>query len=293
MFYKRIDLRKLYEAADDLLLDGMPIDPTAAPKMSEPIDTMTQATPVASTDQVQSSTSTEEGPSVSDITNTKSGDERVNIAKGNTYALPLTQSEADELVKLANQGAGTEWKSSTPLKPLAGGRDGGPASMTLGQSEKPVYLSVKLVNNKSEQKALPLTLEGDDRYYVAWITTPDALLDNLDAATDITNSVKVAVKTPVVDKGGKNVEHSLQVWKDYEGGTSQMTSTDTSSDSSSTPQTMMDITGEEDTYTPQITDVEVDTDLAMQAPGTSAGFDATVESARAVSSFDEYLRRSR
>jgi hypothetical protein len=72
-----------------------------------------------------------------------------------------------------------------------------------------------------------------------------------------------------------------------------MTSTDTLSDSSSTPQTMMDITGEEDTYTPEITDVEVDTDLAMQAPGTSAGFDATVESARAVSSFDEYLRRSR
>lgn len=284
MFYRRIDLRKLYEAADDLVLsDGMPIDPTAAPKVSEPM--------AASAEPASSSilAPIEGDPSVSDVTNNnKSSNERVNVGKGNTYALPLTQSEVDELTKLAEQGAGTEWKSSTPLKPLAGGRESDPATMTLGQSEKPIYLTVKLVNNKDEQKSLPLSLEGDDRYYVAWITTPAALLDNLDAAIDITNSVKVAVKTPVLDKSGKNVEHSLQVWKDTDS-----MSANTSIEAATSPQTMMDMTGDEEAYTPEITDVEVDADLAMQAPGTSAGFDATVESAKAVSSFDEYLRRSR
>jgi hypothetical protein len=278
MFYKRINLRKLYEAADDLLSDGMPIDPTAAPK--EP-----------GTDNIEASateeTSNNVDSSVSNVTN-KSSNEIVNISKGNTYALPLSKSDADELTKLAEQGSGTEWKSSSPLKSLMSGRDGNPATLMLGQSEKPVYLIVKLVNNKADQKAMSLSLDEEDRYYVAWITSPPALLDNLEAATDITNSIKVAVKTPAIDKNGNNVEHSLQVWKDYEDGSTDSNSTNQSTDE---PQTMIDITGEEDAAKPEITDVEVDTDLAMQAPGTSAGFDATVESAKAVSSFDEYLKK--
>jgi hypothetical protein len=278
MFYKRINLRKLYEAADDLLSDGMPIDPTAAPK--EP-----------GTDSIEASateeTSNNVDSSASNVTN-KSSNEIVNISKGNTYALPLSKSDADELTKLAEQGSGTEWKSSSPLKSLMSGRDGNPATLMLGQSEKPVYLIVKLVNNKADQKAMSLSLDEEDRYYVAWITSPPALLDNLEAATDITNSIKVAVKTPAIDKNGNNVEHSLQVWKDYEDGSTDSNSTNQSTDE---PQTMIDITGEEDAAKPEITDVEVDTDLAMQAPGTSAGFDATVESAKAVSSFDEYLKK--
>lgn len=277
MFYKRIDLKKLYEAYDSSTMeDNMPVDFTsqqnqaASDEASMPTEDAAQAEPAKS--------------------------ERVEVSKGNTYALPLGKAEVDELTNLASQGAGVEWKGTSPLKTVAGGREGEAATLTLGQSQKPVYLTVKLVANKDEQKGLSLNLEADDRYYVAWITTPAALLDNLDTATDLSNSVKVSVKTPVIDKGGKNVEHSLEVWKDEDAVSSEPT-TDSNTESSEEGEEMIQTdynmpADELAMSSPTISDVNVDPNLAMEAPGTAAGFDAAVES-KAVQSFEDYLRKSK
>jgi hypothetical protein len=290
MFYKRIDLRKLYEAMDSVSMeDSMPVDFTSS-RSSEPAANSVESAPVSQSTEAEAST---EG------TVAAPKKEKVEIAKGNTYALPLGKTEIDELTKLASQGPGVEWKGTTPLKTVASGKEGEPATLTLGESQKPIYLTVKLVANKGEQKGLSLNLEADDRYYVAWITTPAALLDNLDTATDLSNSVKVSVKTPVIDKTGKNIEHSLEVWKDTDAIASATEAPAPSDDSSDYEESKEDLTStnygmpvDREFNTPTISDVTVDSNLAMEAPGTAAGFDAAVES-KAISSFDDYLRKTR
>ena len=81
--------------------------------------------------------------------------ERTTIEKGNTYAFPVSKEDHDALVELAKQGqgSGVEWSGKEPLKMITAGMEGPSATLTLGESQKPIYLKVYLVNNKDEQKS--------------------------------------------------------------------------------------------------------------------------------------------
>lgn len=274
MFYQRINLRKLYENLEEETPFGFDAGLGAQADMNDE-------------DAISSSAMT---PSASIEAETSAPvmmpKEQTVVSKGNTYAFPITKLEYDELTALATQGAGVDWKGKQPLKMLTAGREGGAATLTLGQSQKPVYLNIYLVNNKDEQKGLALDLEEDDRYYVAWITTPESMLSGLAVAENVGNSIKVAVKTPLIDKGGQNVEHSLQVWKDFQSDSEEIVDLPGENETSDWSQ------GELDDYSmptiPSTGNVTVNTEDAMSAPGTAAGFEAAVES-RAMS-FSNYLK---
>jgi hypothetical protein len=173
---------------------------------------------------------------------------------------------------------------------ITAGTEGSSATFTLGQAQKPIYLKVYLVNNKDEQKSIPLDLEDPDRFYVAWITTPSVILNNLATATDIGNSVKVAVKTPVL-KNGQNVEHSLQVWLNFESESDQI-----GAESSTTDQYA---SGNTDYGMPDVpAGFGIDVDTMMGAPGTAAGFPSTPEELEGFSesramSFEDFTRKKR
>ncbi len=274
MFYQRINLRKLYENLEDDMPTGFNMQAGSEADMNDE--------EAISSSIGAPSASIEAQPSVPLMM----PKEQTVVAKGNTYAFPITKLEYDELSALATQGAGVDWKGKQPLKMLTAGKDGGAATLTLGQSQKPVYLNIYLVNNKDEQKGIALDLEEDDRYYVAWITTPAAMLSGLAVANNVGNSIKVAVKTPLIDRGGQNVEHSLQVWKDFQSESTEIVDLPGENDTSDWSQ------GELDDYSmptiPSAENVTVNTEDAMNAPGTAAGFEAAVESK--AMSFSNYLK---
>ena len=115
-------------------------------------------------------------------------------------------------------------------------------------------------------------------------------MDNLATATDIGNSVKVAVKTPAL-KGGQNVEHSLQVWLNFESESGQAGSESYVSNQSAYVNTdygMSDVPA----------GFGIDIDAMTGAPGTSAGFISTPEELEQFSesramSFEDFTRKKR
>jgi len=187
MFYRKIDLKKLYEntgISPDLDGDDMPVG----------------ADDVSSEEAVQ-----HEG----DLETLKK-----QKMSGRMYAWPIGSDVEQELRSIAASGAGV-WSSPEPLKLWADGKDGEAAMI----GDKPVYLRVKVTANKSD-KHNPVESEPD-REYVVYTTSSDELTNALDTAVNITNSVRVAVTTPFL-KSGVSTEHSLEMWRSeeviYHGG---------------------------------------------------------------------------
>ena len=181
MFYKKIDLRKLYEQAD--------LNTEAGEEVASEAPQAAESFPKSDPEQ-----------------------EAINVMKGNTYAFPIGEEDYNQLTELIKSGSG-EWNSSAPLKTI--NNPNSDAMLKIGGQEKPVYLKIILVKTKGERLSAPLNLEEDDRFYVALMASPEGLKSNIDTAADISNYVKVSVKTPLM-KGGKNVEHSLNMWKNFE-----------------------------------------------------------------------------
>lgn len=263
MFYKRIDLVKLYEAYEN---EGS-VNQAA-------VDTgnMVEANPTASpTADVQS----DDTPS-----------EKVTISKGNTYAFPINNEIEEQLSKLVEQGSG-EFRTSTPIKPLLAGPDGENASMKVGGKDLPVYLIVKLVKDKDEKKALSLQLIEDDRVYVALIITPAGLDDILATMGAPTESIKVGVVTPIIQKGGSSIEHSLQIW-DPDRDDEQVESDQvTDYDDDDVADGYYDADEEDEVNDEPTEEITVDKEEVMSAPGTAAGFSNESKAP----SFSEYLKR--
>jgi hypothetical protein len=196
MFYRKVDLRKLYEAMDEPV--GMENNPgVVMGDDNAPVETAPQAA--------------ESFPTPPE-SNPGENKEAVKVMKGMTYAFPVTQEDYNQLTQLINAGIG-DWTSSTPLKTVSDPNSN--AMMEIGGQSKPVYLKIVLAQTKGERLSAPLNLEDEDRVYVALMTSPNDLKSNLDAAVDITNYVKLTVKTPLM-KSGTNVEHSLNMWKNFQ-----------------------------------------------------------------------------
>lgn len=190
MFYQRIDLRKLYEQAEEpVSMDASTEDPGIV------AGDISQAAEDFPTDEESASK------------------EKVNIMKGNAYAFPVTQEYYNQLIELINAGSG-EWMSPEPLKLLQSGRSGEAATMTVGGMDKPIYLMISLSQTKGDRKAKSLDLEKEDRIYVALQTSANELRNNLETASSIDNHTRLSVLTPIM-KAGKNVEHTLEMWKDF------------------------------------------------------------------------------
>ena len=181
MFYRKIDLNKLYEQANP---------------NTEMSGELASEAPQAAESFPESDPKQEE----------------INIMKGTTYAFPIGEEDYNQLTELIQSGSG-EWNSSAPLKRI--NDPNSDAMMKIGGQEKPVYLKIILTRTKGERLSAPLNLEGDDRFYVALMASPEGLKSNIDTAADISNYVKLSVKTPLM-KGGSNVEHSLNMWKNFE-----------------------------------------------------------------------------
>jgi len=243
MFYKKIDLRKLYEntEAESLLNDDMPAGADKA--------------------EVTAGAEMPEGSvDVSQEEETMAKEEAKELKKqknaGRMYAWPISQEVEDELRSLAAGGSGV-WSSSEPLKLWVNGKDGEPAMI----GEKPVYLRIKVLANKADRHN-PVQSEAD-REYVEYTTSAEELVAALDTAVNVTNSVRVSVTTPFL-KSGKSTEHSLEMWLDHESQSQPAT------DSVSKEQV------EDETESMDSTDigdgkVNVDMELQMENPGTAAG----------------------
>lgn len=243
MFYKKIDLKKLYEntEAESLLNDDMPVgaDEPMLPggdKMPEGADDVSQE---------------EE-----DMAKKEASELKKQKNSGRMYAWPISQEVEDELRSLAASGSGV-WSSSEPLKLWVNGKDGEPAMI----GEKPVYLRIKVLANKADRHN-PVQSEAD-REYVEYVTSAEELVTALDTAVNITNSVRVSVNTPFL-KSGKSTEHSLEMWLDHES------QSQSAIDSVSKEQVE---DGEESMDNTDIGDgkVNVDMELQMENPGTAAG----------------------
>ncbi len=195
MLYRKIDFRKLYEAMDDQAdLENNP--GVVMGDKNAPVETAPQAA--------------ESFPTPPE-SNPGENKEAVKVMKGMTYAYPVNQEDYNQLNQLIEAGSG-EWNSSTPLKKVSDPNS--TATMEIGGQSKPVYLKVILIQTKGERLSTPLNLEDEDRVYVALVTSPSDLKSNLDTAVDITNYVKLTVKTPIM-KSGNNIEYSLNMWKNF------------------------------------------------------------------------------
>lgn len=141
--------------------------------------------------------------------------------KGNAYAFPVKKEEYDEIMYLINSGSG-EWVSNEPIKFLKSGRGATePATIKVGEASKPVYLMIRLSKSKGDIISNPLVLEKEDRVYVALVISAEHLRKSLEEADNIAKSVKLPVLTPLM-KRGKNVEHSIQMWLDFEEGSPEV-----------------------------------------------------------------------
>jgi hypothetical protein len=164
---------------------------------------------------------------------------------GTTYGFPINETSLKDINTLIERGEG-EWNSSDPLKLMKDGKSGDPAMMV----NKPVYLKIRLTRSKTDRQSQPAELEMADRVYILLDTNSQSLKSMIDKATDITNSVRVSVQTPLLRKGEK-IEHSLEFWKDLSR------KSDPTADSAGS--------GE------MTKDVKIDWAQQLAAPGTSAG----------------------
>lgn len=263
MFYKKLDLDKMYEAYNQ----------TAINEQAEASNNMT---PKAAED--------------SEAT-TNQPNEKVTIAKGNTYALPIDEELERNLHALADQGSG-EWRSSEPLQPLLYNKGQEAAMMKVGGKDLPVYLLIRLVKDKDDQRSTPLNLIEADRCYVALMITPEGLSETLDNLGDISSPTKLFVDTPVIQKGGNVVEHSIQLWEknptvddeEYEDQVEEPTIEDI-------PDTVAEDPAMDDATNVEMegSNIKVNMEDAMSAPGTAAGFESNESKAP---TFAEYLKRN-
>tara|TARA_B100001094_G_C18152607_1_gene784529 strand:+ start:105 stop:1943 length:1839 start_codon:yes stop_codon:yes gene_type:complete len=254
MFYKKIDLRKLYEntEAESLLNDDMP---AAAEEPMLPGD---DKMPAGADDVSQEE---------EDMARKEAIDLKKQKNAGRMYAWPISQEIEDELRSLAASGSGV-WTASEPLKLWVNGKDGEPAMI----GEKPVYLRIKVVANRSDRHN-PVQSEAD-REYVEYVTSSNELVNALDTAVNITNSVRVSVNTPFL-KSGKNTEHSLEMWLDHESRSGEEVMKDTIDQNAED----MDLPPVGDIIDPTGDGkVNVDMELQMENPGTAAGIGEIGES---------------
>lgn len=278
MFYKRIDLVKLYEAYENVGLNEQ--------------ETVTSNPPQVNVEGAENTVDSNISPDGGDAVGGKG--EKVKIAQGNTYAFPMNRDTENKLHALADQGTG-EFRTSEPLKSLLGGRNSGAAEMMIGGNTLPVYLIIKIVANKEEQKSISVNLVEKDRCYVLLLITPDGLTDILDNLGGITNSIKLGVKTPMIGKSGNLVEHTLQVWDDEVVGEEEPDEEpDQMYNEEPEDAADEDIMDAEPSQPSQVSNtgtnqVSVDMDAAMEAPGTAAGFESNESK---VPSFSEYLKRN-
>ena len=239
MFYKKIDLRKLYENTEAEVTAGAEM-PEGAVDVSQEEETMAK----------------EEAKELKKQKNS-----------GRMYAWPISQEVEDELRSLAASGSGV-WSSSEPLKLWVNGKDGEPAMI----GEKPVYLRIKVLANKADRHN-PVQSEAD-REYVEYVTSAEELVTALDTAVNITNSVRVSVTTPFL-KSGKSTEHSLEMWLDHESKSGEEVMKDTIDQNAED----MGLPPVGDTIDPTGDDkVSVDMELQMENPGTAAGIGEIGES---------------
>lgn len=232
MFYKKIDLRKLYENIDT--------EATAGDEMPEGAVDVSQEEEAAQSGEAE------------DLKKQKNA--------GRMYAWPITQEAEDELRSLAAGGTGV-WSSSEPLKLWVNGRDGDAAMI----GDKPVYLRIKVVANRADRHN-PVQSEAD-REYVEYVTSSDELTKALDTAVNITNSVRVAVTTPFL-KSGKSTEHSLEMWLDHESQSGEEVMKD-AIDQNAEDMSLPPV--DDVSYPTGDGKVNVDMELQMENPGTAAG----------------------
>jgi hypothetical protein len=164
---------------------------------------------------------------------------------GTTYGFPMNINSLKDINTLIERGEG-EWNSDAPLKLMKDGKSGEPAMI----ANKPVYLKIRLTRSKEDRKSQPVELEMADRIYVLMDTNSQSLKSMLDRATDITNSIRVGVQTPLLSKGSK-IEHSLEFWKD--------------------PNRKSDPTAASVGTGDATKEVKIDWSQQLAAPGTSAG----------------------
>jgi hypothetical protein len=256
MLYQKIDLTKLYEQASNQTEGG---DNQAAESFPEGADAARSA--------------------------------KSEILKGNAYAFPVKKEEYNEIMSLINSGSG-DWMSKEPIKFLMSGREATePATMRVGEANKPVYLMIRLSKSKGDTTSKPLVLEKEDRIYVALVTSAENLRKNLEEADNIAKSVKLPVLTPLM-KSGKNVEHSIQMWLDFEEGSPEVVK-DADTESSKT---------ENETNVDNMDNVE---QIQSEQPGLAAQLDLpesksslikdrslNINEEKKVYTFDQFLKSS-
>jgi hypothetical protein len=164
---------------------------------------------------------------------------------GTTYGFPINSNHLKDINTLIERGEG-EWNSNEPLKQFKDGKAGEAATL----ANKPVYLKIKISRSKIDRTSQPVELELADRVYVLLDTSAEYLKPAIERAKDITSSVRVPVKTPLLSKGN-TVEHSLEFWRDE--------------NQESDPMAPSKGTGE------STQNVKIDWAQQLAAPGTSAG----------------------
>ena len=237
MFYKKIDLRKLYENIDS--------EVTAGAEMPEDAVDVSQEEEAAQAGEAE--------------------DLKKQRNAGRMYAWPISQEDEDELRSLTSAGTGV-WTSKEPLKLWVNGKDGEPAMI----GEKPVYLRIKIVANKADRHN-PVE-SAADREYVEYVTSAEELVNVLDTAVNVTNSVRVSVTTPFL-KSGKSTEHSLEMWLDHE---SRLSDSELDAAGSIAVDSTVDSLDSSDSELDAVGNVAVsntidDLDAQMENPGTAAG----------------------
>lgn len=159
-------------------------------------------------------------------------------AKTALYAFEMHDGIIADLTKLAETGG--DWKSHEPLKIL--GKDGSVGGVAY-INEKPVYLWINSNKKKKDQTQLELA----DRVYLLWDTNKVNILNAVSDCEGIENRKRVYVSNPY------GTEYSLELWCTKR--TTEEPKEELGSDT---------------------TEIKVDIDAAVEAPGTAAGVSGVV-----------------
>jgi hypothetical protein len=159
-------------------------------------------------------------------------------AKTALYAFEMHDGILADLTKLAETGG--DWKSHEPLKIL--GKDGSIGGVAY-INEKPVYLWINSNKKKKDQTQLELA----DRVYLLWDTNKVNILNAVSDCEGIENRKRVYVSNSY------GTEYSLEIW--------------------CTKRTTEEPKKELESDT---TEIKVDIDKAVEAPGTAAGISGVV-----------------
>jgi len=232
--YSKKFLRSIFEDAADPMYSEMEISNSEAEDLLKEPETEIKPETGITTNQAPAQISSQEPELSKDIKRS-----------GTTYGFPINSDNLKDINTLIERGEG-EWSSSEPLKQFKDGKSGEAATI----ANKPVYLKIKLSKSKVDRQSQPVELEIADRIFVLFDTSAEYLKPALDRARDITNSIRVPVKTPLLSRGNI-VEHSLEFWRD------ENRESDTTGPSKGSGETTQNL--------------KIDWSKQLAAPGTSAG----------------------